>query len=326
VRIWSTTEDKHLTAFKHHRDTVSSLSFRKHGGGNRDAPDEAATTSTSSPSNQLYSASHDRTIKLWNVDELSYIETLFGHQDSISGIDALAKEHCLTSGSRDRTVRLWKIIEESQLIFRAGGGVSLTEEAVVMDGMRPKADKRADVCGSVDVVCMLDEETFVSGSDSGALSLWTLHRKKPLFTRPHAHGPRGPMPVVAGEGASPAAPLPPVDPGVAECTWITALAAQPFTDLFASGSCDGAVRLWKLAEHKKSFALLNVIPMVGFVNQLAFFEAPPSDDLPDAARRLVTGGRGDVLHLAAAIGQEHKFGRWWKCKGAKNGVKLITLG
>ena len=26
--------------------------------------------------NQLYSASHDRTVKLWNVEEKSYIETL----------------------------------------------------------------------------------------------------------------------------------------------------------------------------------------------------------------------------------------------------------
>ncbi|KAJ3048346.1 pre-rRNA processing protein, partial [Rhizophlyctis rosea] len=94
VRILSTTTDQNLHTFTHHRDAISSLTFRK------------------SPQNQLYSASLDRTVKVWNVDEGTYIETLFGHQDHIPSIDSLSKERCLTSGSRDRTVRLWKIVEE----------------------------------------------------------------------------------------------------------------------------------------------------------------------------------------------------------------------
>jgi ribosomal RNA-processing protein 9 len=89
---------------------------------------------------QLYSSSFDRSVKLWSVDEMTYIETLFvflslffflfktsfifcstlryGHQDKILSIDSLNKERCVTCGARDRSIRVWKIIEESQLIFQ----------------------------------------------------------------------------------------------------------------------------------------------------------------------------------------------------------------
>jgi ribosomal RNA-processing protein 9 len=60
IHIWSVKEDKHLGSFTQHRDAVSGLVF---SGGR---------------SNQLYSCAYDRTIKLWNVDEMSYIETLYG--------------------------------------------------------------------------------------------------------------------------------------------------------------------------------------------------------------------------------------------------------
>ena len=51
------------------------------------------------------------------MDEMAYVETLFGHQDRITGVDAGIRERAVTSGGRDGTVRLWKIIEESQLVF-----------------------------------------------------------------------------------------------------------------------------------------------------------------------------------------------------------------
>jgi ribosomal RNA-processing protein 9 len=66
---------------------------------------------------ELYSCSFDRSVKLWNVDQMAYVETLFGHQDKIMAIDSLQKERCITCGARDRSVRIWKIMEESQLVF-----------------------------------------------------------------------------------------------------------------------------------------------------------------------------------------------------------------
>ena len=58
VHIWSIESNQLLGTFKHHRDAVSALAFRK-------------------GVNHLYTASMDRTIKVWDVDEMSYIETLY---------------------------------------------------------------------------------------------------------------------------------------------------------------------------------------------------------------------------------------------------------
>lgn len=33
----------------------------------------------------------------------------------------------------------------------------------------------------------------------------------------------------------------------------------------------------------------------------------------------------DGQHVVAAVGQEHRLGRWWSIQGAKNGVFVIPL-
>lgn len=54
------------------------------------------------------SSSLDRTIKLWSVEDRSYIDSLFGHQSDVLAIDCLRQERILTA-ARDRTLRLWKV-------------------------------------------------------------------------------------------------------------------------------------------------------------------------------------------------------------------------
>lgn len=56
-------------------------------------------------------------MKIWNLDEMAYVETLFGHQEPIQAIDALMRERCFSAGGRDGSLRLWKIVEESHLVF-----------------------------------------------------------------------------------------------------------------------------------------------------------------------------------------------------------------
>ena len=127
-----------IHTFRGHRSPVSGLAFRM-------------------GTHTLYSSSHDRSVKVWNLDEMSYVETLFGHQDRITGIDAGIRERVLTSGGRDGTVRIWKIVEESQLVFNAPG---------------------TGGSGSVDAVKLLDEQHFVTCGEDGHLSLWSAMKKK----------------------------------------------------------------------------------------------------------------------------------------------------
>lgn len=127
---------------------------------------------------QLYSTSFDRTMKLFDLSTLSYIETLFGHQDCIQHVSALRSEVAVSAGGRDKTIRFWKVNEESQLVFR--GGVAsrirnVLDGAMEEDGIEEEVGgkrRRARgevkfVEGSVDCVAMIDDTTFLSGGDSG---------------------------------------------------------------------------------------------------------------------------------------------------------------
>jgi ribosomal RNA-processing protein 9 len=123
---------------------------------------------------------------------LSVIDTFFGHQDAITAVDAMKPTSAVTAGSRDRTCRWWKVEEEVQLVFRGGGrtfegfkgiapdprkerlGGGLEEEKAEdaekrreVERIKQKGKGREFVEGSIDCVCMLDDQYFVSGGDSG---------------------------------------------------------------------------------------------------------------------------------------------------------------
>ncbi|XP_014676960.1 PREDICTED: U3 small nucleolar RNA-interacting protein 2-like, partial [Priapulus caudatus] len=216
----------------------------------------------------LYSASFDRSVKIWNLDEMAYVETLFGHQDHVTGIDALSRERVLTSGGRDGSVRVWKVVEESQLVFHGHSG-------------------------SIDCVQLINEEHFISGSDDGSVALWSVMKKKPSCLVKRAHS-RSDDDADNNNAES-----------TEEAKWIGAVAALHSTDLVASGSCDGYVRLWQCSEGYRSLKLLHKIPVVGFVNALRFASS------------------GDFI--VAGVGQEHRLGRWWRRRDARNSVCIVPL-
>lgn len=130
----------------------------------------------------LYSASSDRTIKLFDLSPgvMGYVETLFGHQAPVTGLDSLKGDTAVSCGGRDRTCRFWKIADETQLVFRGGGAGKVRDvlEGVLAEDEDEDASRSRKagagrgkderwVEGSVDCVAMVDEHTFVSGGDSG---------------------------------------------------------------------------------------------------------------------------------------------------------------
>ncbi|KAL8696201.1 MAG: hypothetical protein Q9224_002919 [Gallowayella concinna] len=315
--IWSANDLKPLRIFPQHRDAVTSLAFRR-------------------GTNQLYSSSKDRTIKTWSLDELGYMETLFGHQDEVVDIAALAMERCVSVGARDRTARLWKVAEESQLVFRGGGSSEKRRSAPTEDLTNGEAaiPKTVYAEGSIDRVAMIDEETFVTGSDNGGISLWSLHKKKPVFTVPVAHGLDPPL---KPEEAS-AEEVPDLKvPGEPQPRWITALATVPYSDLILSGSWDGWVRIWKISEDKKRIEKVGVLGKGveeenGDVEMLDMKEIEGEDKGGGSVRGFVNdievferGDRGkDGLCVVVAKGTEHRFGRWKTVPG-KTGATIFEV-
>lgn len=251
------------------------------------------------------------------------METLFGHQDEVVDLASLALERCVSVGARDRTARLWKVVEQTQLVFR-GGGSSEKRRTRNKDGEVAATKSYGE--GSIDRVALVDEESFVTGSNNGSISLWTLHKKKPIFTVPLAHGLDPPMqPEEASAEAQPDAMVPERQP-----RWITALATIPYSDVVLSGSWDGHVRVWRVSEDKKRLEPMGIVgklrsddgdekqanpkvnggqeekPVRGIINDLSVFER---------------GDRGkDGLCVVAALGTEHRLGRWKKVYGSNRPI------
>ncbi|KAF7592887.1 pre-rRNA processing protein [Aspergillus hancockii] len=332
--IWDAATLTPMQTFAQHRDSVSGLAFARH-------------ISIMNSGEQLFSGSFDRTIKTWSLSSSghAYVETLFGHQDSISSLGAMAIDQCISVGARDRTARLWKVLDESQMIFRGGSSKNSYQE------------------NNMDCVAPLPPDHFVTGSDSGAISLWSVHKKKPLFTIPLAHGldPLPPLEELSSE----------VDPNTAASNvrhirrtprWITALATVPGTDIVLSGSWDGWIRAWKVSHDKKTILPLGPVggssvalntPSQQLQQTLAFDNTVDSDkmaldgpreqkidEIKEEAEPLVKGVVNDIavferraetsksgqskskpkssepeprgLCIVAAVGKEHRFGRW-KC-------------
>lgn len=331
---------KPLRAFSHHRDAVTSLAFRR-------------------GSNQLFSCSRDRTVKVWSVDDLAYIETLFGHQNDVVDVDALAQERCVSVGSRDRTARLWKVVEETQLVFRGGGGTSLNKKGAKPEGVDAKSLAHE---GSMDRIAMLDDELFVTGSDNGSISLWSLQRKRPVFVLPLAHGLEPPLSLDAASAEISPDPkiIPPPQP-----RWITALRAIPYSDLILSGSWDGCVRVWRLSDDKKKLEPVGVLgqplaeddeaeegkeegeleskPQINGTKttkgkgKAAASKADANGDENSGHSKCIRGMINDIslfergdrgkdgLCVVIAVGKQHRLGRWKKITGARNAAVVFEV-
>ena len=334
--IWEAASLKALKVFTQHRDSVTGLAFRR-------------------STHQLYSASKDRSVKTWSLDELAYVETLFGHADNVVDVAALAQETCVTVGARDRTARFWKVVEEAQLTFR-GGGAHGTMKA--LESLKAAYGHNEEINplpsegyheGSIDRVAMIDDETFVTGSDNGSISLWNITKKKSVFTLPLAHGldPVLPMDQASAE-MYPDLAADEEGRGGRQPRWITALKAIPYSDTFVSGSWDGMVRAWKISGDKRRIEPLGPVGVAtesltallddagldpasltnGALNAMrAGIEAqtPIKGVLNDLAI-VDVGKRGkDGLLIAAAFGREHRLGRWKEVIDGKDCVVLYNV-
>jgi ribosomal RNA-processing protein 9 len=129
---------------------------------------------------------------------------------------------------------------------------------------------------SLDTIAMINEKSYLTGSENGSVSLWSANKKKPVYNIRDAHSGK----------------------------WITATASLSSTDLVATGSSDGALRLWRVDLEDQYLEEVAHLAVPGFINGLAF------------------GATGKVV--VAAVGNEHRLGRWEKMK-VKNGLQIVKL-
>ncbi|ODV82159.1 component of small subunit processosome [Suhomyces tanzawaensis NRRL Y-17324] len=247
---------------------------------------------------QLYAACADLKIRTYSINQFTQLEILYGHQDNITDISSMAKETCVSVGSRDKTAMFWKIAEESRLTFRGGD----------FEKKKKKRDDEPEVVtyneGAIEVVSMCDESKFVTGSDNGNVSFWSLAKKKPLSTQRLSHGLQ---PALASTKASAEVneelstrQVPQRQPYP-----ITAIHSVPFSDIFITGSYDGSLRVWRIdQQNMRNFEMIGEIAGVkGCVVKI------------DSAEE-----KGKLV-VFALVSKEHRLGRWLgKIEGGRNAL------
>lgn len=307
--IWSTeslapvkvipTKDRH--------GEVLSLAFRKN-------------------SDQLYVACADFKIRTYSINQFSQLEILYGHHDIVIDISALAMERCVTVGARDRTAMLWKIPDETRLTFRGGDDTNkmlkrwMKENAVEKeDGTIEYPDESKAPTfvseGSIDVVTMIDDSHFVTGSDNGNLCLWSTSKKKPIYIERAAHGtiPPPTQDEISGETDVELKKQQLQGDKLAHPYWITSVYAIPYSNIFVSGSWNGSLKVWKLDETLRSFSLLSELKgCKGLVNKIQCVES---------------GKHGrETFRVLASVSKEHRLGRWnGHIPGGRNGIYSAVI-
>nr|XP_057937633.1 U3 small nucleolar RNA-interacting protein 2 isoform X2 [Doryrhamphus excisus] len=259
--------------------------------------------SITSDGKYLATGDMNKLIMIWEAETCKYVYKFTGHKGPVSGISFRKGTHDLYSASHDRSVKVWNVDENAYVETLFGhqdaimGLDSLSRERCVTAGGRDRSVRVWKIAeesqlvfhgheGSIDCVQLINEEHMVTGADDGSVCLWSVNKKKPLSTVKQAHGCHG-------------------DAGLEQPHWVAAVAALQNSDVVASGSSNSQVQLWKCGQNYRGLEPLFSVPLVGFVNSLKFSHSGH--------------------FLVAGVGQEHRLGRWWRQKEAKNGVCIIPL-
>lgn len=259
---------------------------------------------------QLYAACADLRIRTFSINQFAQLEILYGHQDNITDISSLGRETCVSVGSRDKTAMFWKIAEESRLTFRGGEAEKKRRKQNEGDeGSQERPELPFHSEGSIDVVSMVDESHFVTGSDNGNVALWALSKKKACYTERLAHGllPEYKPSQASAETSDELAKIQIPD---RQPYWITAIYAVPYSDIFISGSYSGEIKVWRInRESFRRFSLIGSIALRGCVVGI------DGADLSEEKK----------LVVYVATSKEHRLGRWLSKIDGRNALTSLTF-
>lgn len=293
--VWDVETGKKLHMFKPNMQN----SYKRNPSKSDAHIGNILTVAITDDASTAVSGGSDGLIRTWDLRSGKHIGSLRGHRGPIHGLSFRSGSKQLFSASKDRTVKIWDIQDMAyvETLFGHGGEVndiaSLAMERALSCGRDgtlrlykvvegSQLVFRSTLTMSIDVAAMINEHRFVSGGDDGTVCLWQANKKKPTAAIKKAHG--------TALGCE---------------SWISSVAAFPYTDLAISGGGDGILRFWKCEDVPRMHAAgsLNLGP--GFVNGIA------------------VGSRHGII--ATAVGNEHRLGRWSRVRGVRNTIQFISL-
>jgi WD40 repeat protein/uncharacterized caspase-like protein len=214
----------------------------------------------------LASASWDKTIKVWEVEDGTLLQTIKGHQD---GINTLAfspkseeRNYLLASGSEDKTIKLWQVLAIGNQ-YQVSLANTLTGHKDSVKTLAFSADGNLLASGSYDnTIKLWDAEgkllqtleghnlaiaalafnshgnLLASGSWDNTIKLWRIDKQKAV-----------PLQTLAGHQDG-----------------VTTLKFSDDDTILASGSADGTIKLW----HAQNNSLIKTLKgHISPINSLA---------------------------------------------------------
>jgi ribosomal RNA-processing protein 9 len=264
-------------------------------GANRGHTGEILALSLSSDGVYLASGGRDKTVRIWDTRSQEVVETFREHRDAVSAVAFRRDSLALYTGSYDRCVNVYNI-EQMAYVEPLYGHQS-----------------------PVTALSALYQERAYSAGEDRTMRVWKIPQESQLLFR----APPAAVSLDAIAAVAPSTVLTgsqdgslalwstdkkrPQDSarGAHGGSWISAVAALYPTDLVASGSSDGYVRFWQTGLKNSTLTPAFAVPVTGWVNGLAI------------GRR--------ARFAVAAVGQEHRLGRWDRVQEARCGVHVLDL-
>jgi len=278
----------------------------------------------------LASASHDKTIKLWDVTTGQEKATLKGHADKVYSVAYSPDARTLASASEDKTIIFWDVATGEKKATLKGHTEMVNDVVFSPDGKtlasasKDKTIKVWDVAtgeenatlkGHTDrlssVKYSLDGKTLASGSWDQTIKVWNVGTGQEMATlKGHTGG-------------------------------VTSVAYSPGGKTLASASWDGTVKLWDLATSRGKYTLKGPPQMVARVayspdgKTLASASIQETINLWDVAtcseKTILKGHTGSVYSVAyspdgrtLASASEDKTIKLWEVPATADGPETKT--
>ena len=262
--------------------------------------------------NIMVSCGEDKLVRIWDMRKPGEcVKEMAGHQGTVNGVkfayDTVSSAGKLFTVGADKAVKVWYINGTEGKVFNSyfghtgpvncmdmmsidrpiTGGDDHAIRAWALNRDSHSLFSSGGHTAPVDSVYMLDPSHYVSAGQDGSICLWGATSRKAIACEENAHGG----------------------------SWVTAVSGIRNSDLAFSGSSDGYIRAWRAGRpgegqgSKKTKMVLDEldwsIPVCGIVNEIAVSE------------------KGTVL--VAAVGRDHKHGRWITASNAHNGLFFTNL-
>jgi len=303
-RMYSASKDAGIVVW----DIATSTKLFKIPGGRKGQEsyhkghcDTILALAVSSDGKYLASGGMDKVIHIWDTSNMTLYYTFKGHRDSVSGLVFRRGTHSLFSCSFDRSVKIWSVDEKAYVETLFGHQDSI---CAIDCGTRERCVTVGGRDGSARVWKIVEESQLVFNGPQTSLDCVKLLNEEHWVTA----GEDGHLAVWGIYKKKPLSLVQHchgVDQSNLDPHWISALATMHNSDTVLTGSRDGWIKVWQVGEGFKTIKEVHKFAVSGFVNSL---------EISKCGKWIIAG-----------VGQEHRLGRWWRDKSAKNKVVLIKV-